>query len=134
MLKWNSAPVVNIWFIYQGATNRVHNVQKYTNKFVVYAKFLEAVQSFERQYNRLSLSFVWFDPAFFIGWKLFCLFVYLDLSTGEYLINCSTVFIILIKFSLSTVYQDSRPLALVYSAHEGNSKFEVLLVKIFSPK
>ena len=51
----------------QGATNSVHNVQTHVNKFVVYAKFLEAVQNFICQYNILLLSFVYFDPAFFIS-------------------------------------------------------------------
>ena len=35
--------------------------------FVVYAKFLKAVQSFECQYNVLLLCFTYVDPAFFIG-------------------------------------------------------------------
>ena len=51
----------------QGMTNRLHNVHMYVNKFVVYAKTLEAVESFVRQYNILLLSFVYCDPAFFTG-------------------------------------------------------------------
>ena len=61
-------------FVYIGATNCVHNIKMYANKFAVYAKFLEAAQSFVCQYNKLLLSFVYFDPPFFIGWKLFCIF------------------------------------------------------------
>ena len=51
-----------------------HNVQMYTNKLVVYAKFLEAVQSHVCKYNIHLLSSLYFDPDFFIGWKLFCIF------------------------------------------------------------
>ena len=40
-----------------GAPNCVHNIQMYANKFVVYAKFLEAIQIFLRQFNKLFLSF-----------------------------------------------------------------------------
>ena len=47
----------------QGAINRVHNVQMLVNKFVMYGKILEAVQSFVRQYIILLLSFVYFDPV-----------------------------------------------------------------------
>ena len=65
----------------QGATNPIRNVQMYGNRFVVYAKFVEAVQRFVRQYNVPLLSYVFFDPAFFVGWKLFCAFVYLYLLT-----------------------------------------------------
>ena len=50
-------------------------------KFAVRAKFLEAMQSFVCQYNILLLSFVYFDPAFFIGWKSICFFVDLYLLT-----------------------------------------------------
>ena len=52
-----------------------------TSKFVVYVKFMEAVQRFVRQYNIPLLSYVFCDPAFFIGWKLFCTFLYLCLLT-----------------------------------------------------
>ena len=51
----------------QGVTNRVHNVQMYANKFVVYNKPLETVQRFVCQYNMILLSLVYFDPAFFTG-------------------------------------------------------------------
>ena len=54
-------------------TNRIHNVQMYANKYVVYAKFLEVVQSFVHQYNSLLLSFVSSEAAFY-GWQLFCFF------------------------------------------------------------
>ena len=47
----------------QGAINRVHNVQMLANKFVMYGKILEAVQSFVRLYIILLLSFVYFDPS-----------------------------------------------------------------------
>ena len=47
----------------QGAINRVHNVQMLANKFVMYGKILEAVQSFVRLYIILLLSFVYFDPV-----------------------------------------------------------------------
>ena len=43
----------NLTYVRQGTINRVHNVQMYVSKFVVYAKFLEAVQSFANQYNKL---------------------------------------------------------------------------------
>ena len=63
-----------------GATNCIHNIKMYANKFVVYAKFLEAIQNFVCQCNILLLPFVYFDPTFFIGWKLFVfIFVYLNL-------------------------------------------------------
>ena len=51
----------------QGATNRIRKVQMNGNRSVVYAKFVEAVQRFVRQYNVPLLSYVFFDPAFFIG-------------------------------------------------------------------
>ena len=51
----------------EGTTNHIHNLKIYAKKFVVYTKFLEAIQSFVHQYNILLLSFVYFDPAFFIG-------------------------------------------------------------------
>ena len=47
----------------QGAINHVHNVQMLANKFVMYGKILEAVQSFVRLYIILLLSFVYFDPV-----------------------------------------------------------------------
>ena len=50
----------------QGATNRILKVQMYGNRFVVYAKCVEAVQRFLRQYNVPLLSYVFFDPSFFI--------------------------------------------------------------------
>ena len=63
-----------------GATNCIHNIKMYANKFVVCAKFLEAIQNFVYQCNILLLPFVYFDPTFFIGWKLFVfIFVYLNL-------------------------------------------------------
>ena len=77
----------------------------FANKIVVYAKFVEAVQRFVRQYNIPLLSYVFSDPAFFIGWKLFCAFVYLYLFTWKsslvmfsFSTNVSTI---LIKFPLS---------------------------------
>ena len=54
----------------QGTTNWVLNVQMYANKFVAYAKFLEAIQSFLCPYNIFTF-FRYLDPAFFICWKLF---------------------------------------------------------------
>ena len=42
----------------QGAINRVRNVQMLANKFVMYGKILEAVQSFVRLYIILLLSLV----------------------------------------------------------------------------
>ena len=48
----------------QGATNRVHNIQLYANKFAMCVKFLEEVQSFVRKYNKLLLSFIYFDLFF----------------------------------------------------------------------
>ena len=48
------------------ATNGVPNVM-YANKFIVSTKFLEAMQSFVKQYNKLLHSFVYLDPAFFNG-------------------------------------------------------------------
>ena len=51
----------------QSATNRIRKVQMYGNRFVVYAKFVEAVQRFVRQYNVPLLSYVFFEPALFIG-------------------------------------------------------------------
>ena len=51
----------------QVATNRVHNAQIYAKKFIVYAKFLDAVQRFVRQYNILLLHLTYFYPAFFTG-------------------------------------------------------------------
>ena len=76
MNSWN-AYCINLWG--QGATNRVRNVQMYANKFFVYAKFLEPVQSFLPHYNILLLSFAYSDPAFSIGWIFF---VYLSLLTS----------------------------------------------------
>ena len=63
---------------WQGATNRVQKVQMYDSKLVLHAKFLEAVQSFGRQYNILLLSFVYSEPVFFIDRKLLCVFLYLN--------------------------------------------------------
>ena len=51
----------------QGTTNRAYNVQTNANKFVVYAKFPEAVQSFVLQYDIPLIFYVNSDPAFFIG-------------------------------------------------------------------
>ena len=51
---------------YEGCDKRVPNVM-YANKFIVSTKFLEAIQSFVQQYNKLLHSFVYLDPAFFIG-------------------------------------------------------------------
>ena len=49
----------------QGAANQV---QVFTNKFVVYLKFLEAVLNFVSQYNILFLlSFVYSNSTFFNG-------------------------------------------------------------------
>ena len=60
--------ITDVWQIKgQGATKRIHIVKMYAKKFVVYTKFLEAVQSFARQYNMFLLSLVYPDPAFFIG-------------------------------------------------------------------
>ena len=70
-------------------------MQIYANKFVLYAKFLEAVQSFVRQYNILLLSFVYSDLVFLIGWRVVCFVVDLNLLTWMYtqclMFNCSTV-------------------------------------------
>ena len=44
-----------VLLLLQGATNHVHNAQMYPQKCVAYAKFLEVVQSFVRQYNTLTL-------------------------------------------------------------------------------
>ena len=62
----------------------------YANKFVVYAKFLEAVQNFVHQYNILLLPFVYFNPAFFIGWKLFFLFLFISIYSSECLDSVSS--------------------------------------------
>ena len=44
--------ITDVWQIKgHGATKRIHIVKMYAKKFVVYTKFLEAVQSFVRQYN-----------------------------------------------------------------------------------
>ena len=59
--------ILNVTSKAQGATNRIRKVQMYGNRFVVYAKFVEAVQRFVRQYNVPLLSYVFFDSAFFIG-------------------------------------------------------------------
>ena len=47
----------------------------------MYAKFLEAVQGCVNEYNILLHSFVYLDPAFLIGWELFCSFMFLNLLT-----------------------------------------------------
>ena len=83
MNSWN-AYCINLWG--QGATNRVRNVQMYANKFFVYAKFLEAVQSFLPHYNILLISFVYFDPAFSIGWIFFVFLSLLTSMPRKYLI------------------------------------------------
>ena len=57
----------------QGATNRVHIVQMFTNNFVVYAKFLEVYKVLYA-----NIKYFYFGPAFFTGWKSFC-FIYLNL-------------------------------------------------------
>ena len=48
--------------------------------------------------------------------------------------HSTNVFTILIKFTLSMVYQNLQLLAPPHSAHIGHSKFEILLVKIVKNK
>ena len=48
--------------------------------------------------------------------------------------HSTNVFTILIKFTLSMVYQNLQLLAPPHSAHIGNSKFEILLAKIVKNK
>ena len=62
----------------QGAINRVHNVQMLANKFIMYGKILEAVQSFVRQY--IILSFVYFDPVWLKINVFLCLCQSFDLN------------------------------------------------------
>ena len=79
-----------------GATNWVHNIQEYVNKFLVHSMFLEAVKSFVHQYNIL-LSFVYW-----------CCFLHWLKNTSSFDLNVWTLFnrsasvsTILIKFTWS---------------------------------
>ena len=63
LISQHYGDIVQTNLVQQGATNRGNNVEIYANKFVVYAKFLETVQSLVRQYNILLL-FIYFYPAF----------------------------------------------------------------------
>ena len=52
----------------------------------VYAKFLEAIQSFERECNIRLLSFVCSDLIFFFSWHFFC-FLFTLMCYHEFLDN-----------------------------------------------
>lgn len=49
------------------------------NKSVVYSNFLEAVQSFVRQYNILLLSFTYLDPVFLCWLKIYIFFSFISI-------------------------------------------------------
>ena len=55
LISQHYGDIVQTNLVQQGATNRGNNVEMYTNKFVVYTKFLETVQSLVCQYNILLL-------------------------------------------------------------------------------
>ena len=96
----------------------------YAKKFTMYVKFLEAVQSFVRQYDILLLSFIYCDHACFLHWLKIILFFSLsqsfDLHTYT-VFNRSTVFTILIKFTSSTDIKIHFPQ--LPSDHQSNRKF-----------
>ena len=50
----------------QDATNSIHNVQRYVNKFFVYAKFPEVIESFAHQYNTFFFFFHYLKNYFTI--------------------------------------------------------------------
>ena len=78
------------------------------NKSVVYSNFLEAIQSFVRQYNVLLLSFTYLDPVFLCWLKkniyFFCLSQSFDLNIYPMFNRSTNVSTILIKFTLSTFF------------------------------
>ena len=63
LISQHYGDIVQTNLVQQGATNCGNNVEMYTNKFVVYAKLLETVQSLVRQYN-IFLLFHLLLPCF----------------------------------------------------------------------
>ena len=69
----------NTWLVQsQGAKNRIHKIQIYANKFVVCAKFQEAIQNFTPIY----VYFLSFTLTLLSSFGEF--FVYLNLDLGVY--------------------------------------------------
>ena len=64
----------------QGAKNRIHKIQIYANKFVVCAKFQEAIQNFKPVY----VYFLSFTLTLLSSFGEFFVFVDLNLDLGVY--------------------------------------------------
>ena len=62
----------------QDATNSIHNVQRYVNKFFVYVKFLEVLKVLHTNIIHFYFFFIDLEHAFFISWIFF---LYLNILT-----------------------------------------------------
>ena len=96
---------INIIFD-QGVTKHVGNIQMYTNKFGVYAKFLKFIQSFVHQYTFTFFCLLWLS---FFHWQKIILCFFISIFWLECLDNvyCSTnVSTILIKFTVLTFFSE----------------------------
>ena len=79
------------------------------------------------------LSFTLVLPSLLVE-NYFIYLIFLTQMSRQSFITLLMFFTILIKFTLSTIYQNSWSLALAPLAHKGSSKSENLLVKIFNLK
>ena len=87
----------------------------------LYSKFLQPVQSFACQYNRLLLSSIYSDPVFF-HW-LICIFVYLNLFI--WMSRQCSIFPLIFLQSWSNLLS-LHFYALVLQLHKNNYQHDVL--------